>query len=231
MNATDLAAGLNDDFTQTVIIQTAEMDWQSSPSPSVWRKRLDLAGGLEAGRVTSLVRYDPDSQFPPHPHPDGEEIFVLEGVFSDEFGDYPTGTFILNPEGFRHAPFSKEGCVIFVKLRQYPGPDRKRIIINTNVATWQSSKFNGVEMLSLYREDAYPEDAHLTRFSAGTSVPMHVHSGGEEIFVLDGVFSDEAGDHPTGTWLRYPIGSSHADWTDEGCLIYVKKNHLRDLSG
>jgi anti-sigma factor ChrR (cupin superfamily) len=223
------AVGLHDDFTQTVIMQTAHMDWQESPSPNVWRKRLDLAGAAEAGRVTSVVRYDPNSKFPTHPHPDGEEIFVLEGVFSDEHGDYPAGTFILHPEGFSHAPFSKKGCVIFVKLRQYPGLTRKQIIIDTNAATWQASKFDGIEMLSLYREDEHPEDVHLTKFAAGTSVPMHLHTGGEEIFVLDGVFSDEAGDHAAGTWLRYPVGSSHSDWTDEGCVIYVKKNHLLEL--
>ena len=223
-----MGAGLNDDFTQTAIMRTAEMQWQASPSPSVWRKRLDLTGETEAGRVTSVVRYDPNSAFPTHPHPDGEEIFVLEGVFSDEHGDYPAGTFILNPEGFRHAPFSKEGCVIFVKLRQYPGLNRKQMKIDTNVATWQATKFDGVEMLSLYKEDAYPEDIHLTRFAAGTSVPEHVHRGGEEIFVLDGVFSDEAGDHAAGSWLRHPIGSRHSNWTADGCLIYVKTNHLLD---
>ena len=224
-----MTAGINDDFRQTVIMPTAEMEWQASPSPSVWRKRLDHSGKAEAGRVTSVVRYDPGSEFPPHPHPDGEEIFVLEGVFSDEHGDYPAGTFILNPEGFSHAPFSKEGCVIFVKLRQYPGLNRKQIIIDTNDATWQPTKFEGLEMLPLYREDGYPEDIHLTRFIAGAQFPEHTHRGGEEIFVLDGVFSDEAGDHRAGSWLRYPIGSSHSDWTAEGCLIYVKTNHLRDV--
>ena len=221
--------GLNDDFRKAVIIQTTDMNWQESTSPNVWRKRLDLTGAIESGRVTSVVRYDPNSTFSTHLHPDGEEIFVLEGIFSDEHGDYPAGTFILNPEGFSHAPYSKEGCVIFVKLRQYPGLTRKQIIIDTNTATWQASKFDGIETLPLYSEDAHPEDIHLTRFAAETSVPMHVHSGGEEIFVLDGVFSDEAGDHGVGTWLRYPIESSHSDWTNEGCVIYVKKNHLLTL--
>src|SRR3546814_6219955 len=82
-------------------MDTAAMDWQASPSPTVWRKRLDLVDG-EFSRVTSIVRYDPSSSFRAHGHPQGEEILVLDGVFSDEHGDYPAGTFLLNPAGFRH---------------------------------------------------------------------------------------------------------------------------------
>ena len=88
--------GINADFSRFAVVHTAQMDWQPSPSGTVWRKRLDLAGPSETGRVTSVVRYDPDSEFHEHPHPDGEEIFVLEGVFSDEHGDYPAGSFLLD---------------------------------------------------------------------------------------------------------------------------------------
>ena len=83
---------------------TARMEWVSSPSGSVWRKRVHLVGPPESGQVTSVVRYEPTSRFPAHDHPEGEEILVLDGVFSDEHGDWP-GTYLLNPEGFRHAPF------------------------------------------------------------------------------------------------------------------------------
>jgi anti-sigma factor ChrR (cupin superfamily) len=108
---------LNTDFAQRVVIRTAEMDWQASPSPTVWRKRLDLVDG-EFSRVTSVVRYAAESSFHTHGHPAGEEILVLDGVFSDEHGDYPAGSYLLNPKGFRHTPFSREGCVLFVKLFQ-----------------------------------------------------------------------------------------------------------------
>ena len=46
---------------------------------------------------------------------------MLDGVFSDQHGDFPAGSFLLNPDGIRHAPGSVAGCVLFVKLRQYPG--------------------------------------------------------------------------------------------------------------
>ena len=95
------------------------MEWAPSPSGSVRRKRVHLVGPPESGQVTSVVRYEPHSRLPTHDHPEGEEILVLEGVFSDEHGDWPAGTFLLNPEGFRHTPFSEPGCVLFVKLRQF----------------------------------------------------------------------------------------------------------------
>lgn len=107
------------------IIHTDEMDWSASPSPGVWRKRLERVGPPEAGRVRSVVRYDAGSAFSEHPHPDEEEILVLEGVFSDHSGDYPAGSYLLNPEGFAHAPFSEPGCTLFVKLKQYPGLGRE----------------------------------------------------------------------------------------------------------
>ncbi|GAL13613.1 hypothetical protein JCM19233_4618 [Vibrio astriarenae] len=57
---------------------------------------LDRVGG-EVARATSIVRYKPNSAFSPHTHDGGEEFFVLEGVFSDEHGDYPQGVMSVIP--------------------------------------------------------------------------------------------------------------------------------------
>ena len=138
-----MADALNPDLSIRTVEKTATMNWTASPSGSVWRKRVHLVGTPEAGQVTSVVRYEPDSQFPLHVHPDGEEILVLEGVFSDEHGDWPAGTYILNPEGVSHAPFSKAGCVLFVKLRQYPGNGRQQLAINTNELAWHKTGREG----------------------------------------------------------------------------------------
>jgi anti-sigma factor ChrR (cupin superfamily) len=55
----------------------------------------------------------------------------------------------------------------------------------------------------------------------------HRHWGGEEILVLDGVFEDEHGRYPTGSWLRSPHQSEHHPFTGpDGALIYVKTGHL-----
>ncbi|MFP6741126.1 MAG: cupin domain-containing protein [Alphaproteobacteria bacterium] len=217
---------LNAGLRKSAVVHTADMEWQASPSPSVWRKRLDLAGEAETSRVTSVVRYDADSAFASHPHPGGEEILVLDGVFSDEHGDYRAGSYLLNPDGFEHAPFSKPGCVLFVKLRQYPGLDRQQIAVDTNLGEWQSSSVPGVTRMALYGEDSHPEAMSLVRFDSGAQVPDHGHPAGEEIFVLDGDLADDNGEYATGSWIRYPAGSRHAVSSKSGCTIYVKSGHL-----
>ena len=125
-------APLNGDLSKRVFVDTTSLPWTSSPSQTVWRKRLHRVGPAESGQVTSLVRYEPGAAFPVHDHPEGEEILVLEGVFSDEHGDWPAGTWLLNPEGFRHAPFSKKGCLLFVKLRQAAGTARRHALVSTD---------------------------------------------------------------------------------------------------
>jgi anti-sigma factor ChrR (cupin superfamily) len=68
------------------------------------------------GVGTALVRWAPNTVFNPHVHPGGEEILVLEGVFHDEHGSYPSGTWIRSPRYSKHTPFTKsEGALIYVK--------------------------------------------------------------------------------------------------------------------
>lgn len=219
---------LNTDFSRRVVIRTAEMDWQASPSPSVWRKRLDLIDG-EYGRVTSVVRYAAESSFHTHGHPAGEEIFVLEGVFSDEHGDYPAGSYLLNPKGFRHTPFSRAGCVLFVKLCQYGGDGRDQIAVDTLAEPWMAGNQSGLEVMPLYNALDWPETMCLERLAPGTVLPSEVAPGGKEVFVLEGRLDDEDGSYQVGTWLRLPPGGRHAPRSAEGCICYVKRGHLAEL--
>ena len=126
---------LNMDLTQRIVINTNTQDWQPSPMPGVSRKPL-AREDAERGHATSIVRYDPGASFSEHPHPLGEEILVLEGTFSDQTGDYPAGTYFRNPEGFRHAPFSEEGCVLLVKLHQFQTGDDAHVVIDTRATPW-----------------------------------------------------------------------------------------------
>jgi len=71
--------------------------------------------GAESGRATSIVRCVPGSYFSAHVHDGGEEFLVLEGVFSDEHGNYGPGSYLRNPPGSLHSPFSEEGCTLYVK--------------------------------------------------------------------------------------------------------------------
>jgi anti-sigma factor ChrR (cupin superfamily) len=216
---------LRSDTSRREVVHTDALPWQPSPRAGVWRKRLELRGSEEAGRVTSLVRYDAGSVFPTHAHPDGEEILVLDGVFADQYGRYPAGTFLLNPEGFEHAPFSNEGCRLLVKLRQSPG-QRRPVRVQTRNGTWQPLQAAGLWRQELYFDAAFPERIHLTRIAPGMQVGPVFFPGGEEIFVLEGAFADEHGSYEVGSWLRFPAGDSHTLTTELGCTLYVKQGHL-----
>lgn len=214
---------LRADPSKRVVVFTGAEPWEPSPSPGVDRIKLDRVGG-EVARATSLVRYAPGSVFPAHDHALGEEIFVLDGVFSDERGDHPAGSYVRNPPGSSHAPRSAQGCTIFVKLRQFDPADGERVVIDTTTAPWFRGLVPGLTVLPLHQFGGV--STALVRWAPGTRFLPHEHWGGEEILVLEGVFSDQDGDHPAGTWIRSPHLSRHAPWSDPGCLIYVKTGHL-----
>lgn len=108
---------INADFSHQASVTADEHQWIKSPQKGVERVMLDRIGA-EKARATSLVRYAPNSYFPHHLHPSGEEILVLSGTFSADDDDYPAGWYLRNPPTSGHQPHSSEGAIIFVKLRQ-----------------------------------------------------------------------------------------------------------------
>lgn len=214
---------LHADFFERVQLDTNAMDWVASPAGGVERKMLDRIGD-EKARATSIVRYAPNSAFPEHEHPLGEEFLVLEGTFSDEHGDYPAGTYVRNPDGTRHSPFSKDGCTILVKLRQFADDDTRQFSIDTNTVEWEARGVPGLFGITLHAHGT--EEVRMSKFEPGASVADDPHPGGEEVLVLAGTLKDEYGTYPAGTWLRQPDGSRHAPWSDDGCILWVKRGHL-----
>ena len=214
---------LNVDLDKKVVINTNEIPWVDSPMPGVQRRMLERDGD-EIARATSVVRYAPGSSFSPHTHGGGEEYLVLEGVFSDENGDYSTGTYVRNPIGSTHTPFSKEGGTILVKLWQMFPEDQEQKVINTVKNSWLPGLVKGLEVMPLHTYGT--ENVALVKWQPGTVFQRHSHWGGEEIYVIQGVFKDEHGTYPQGTWIRNPHGSIHTPFSNEGCLIYVKTGHL-----
>ena len=211
---------LNSDFNQRIVQSASDAVWTASPLPGVDRRMLDRIGG-EVARATSIVRYAAGSRFDRHVHDGGEEILVLDGVFSDEHGDYPAGTYVRNPPGTSHAPFSRSGCTLFVKLWQFAADDTEPVCIDTSTAAWHPGLVPGLSVMPLHEHDGV--STALVRWAARTRFNMHAHPGGEEILVLEGIFSDEHGHYHAGTWLRNPRGSRHTPYTgSEGALIYVK---------
>lgn len=213
---------INADYSKRVVLNHHDLPWTSSPSLGVERRMLDRQGNEQA-KATSIVRYQAGASFPSHLHEFGEEIFVLDGVFSDETGHHPAGTYIMNPPYSSHAPFSENGCTLFVKLRHLGPEQRDREIVDTHSATWFQGMVPGLTVMPLMRQGS---GSTLVRWAPQTYFNPHKHYGGEEIFVVDGVFEDEHGRYPTGSWIRSPHLSLHQPFSKEGCTIFVKTGHL-----
>lgn len=213
---------VNADFSKRVILHHQDLPWVDTPEPGVKRRMLDRVGD-ELAKATSIVRYEPGSRFKTHQHEWGEEILVLEGVLSDEDGDYPDGTYIMNPPGSSHTPFSDTGCTLFVKLRHLGSDQVKREVKNTKTAAWSQGLVTGLSVMPLMEQGT---GSTLVRWEPQTYFNPHRHYGGEEIFVVDGVFEDEHGRYPSGTWIRSPHMSLHQPFSKEGCTIFVKTGHL-----
>jgi len=216
---------LNMQFAQRVTINTLDRPWQQSPVPGVWRKPL-AREEAERGHATSIVRYDPGASFPRHGHPLGEEILVLEGIFSDEHGDFGAGTYFRNPPGSHHAPFSKDGCVLFVKLHQFLPDDSAKVCIDTLRASWLPGESN-LSVVPLHRFGS--EKVELVKWPAGERARRRSRAGGEEIYVLSGELKDELASYPQGTWLRNPPMSQHAPYAEQETVVWMKTGHLTEL--
>lgn len=214
---------INADVTERAVVLTGDLPWRDSPMPGVQRRMIER-NGEEVARATSIVRYAPGSYFSAHTHGGGEEYLVLDGVFSDEHGDFGPGTYVRNPVGSSHTPHSKDGATILVKLWQMQPEDQQQVVIDTHKADWTPGLVSGLHVLPLH---AYgTEQVALVRWAPRTKFQQHRHWGSEEIFVLEGTFADEQGVYPKWAWLRNPPGSVHTPFSEEGCIIYVKTGHL-----
>jgi anti-sigma factor ChrR (cupin superfamily) len=229
-----MTEGINGDLEERVILRTARMAWQPwRRQPGVDFKPLDRIGPEANGRVTAILRIAPGVTLEPHDHPGGEEILVLDGGFGDETGTYGTGTYVFNPDGSRHTAWSKDGCVMFLKLRQHPGAERKRVVVDTTKMDWLYQGHVGRAVKKLNVGPGYPEieDIRFTRLDKGIRIPLHGHPGGNEMFVLEGSIEDEYGRFDVGDWIRQPAASRHAPWTDDGCVLFVRDGHIRPRDG
>ena len=223
-----MSDSLNQDFTKRVVINTQNEIWHTSPSSGVERLYLERDNMGEYAKASSIVKFHPGSKFDNHTHDNGEEIFVLEGTFSDQHGDYPHGTYLRNPHNSDHIPFSKDGCKILVKLRQFQNGDNVSIVKDTLNSVWLQGLVPGLKVMPLHTFQT--EHAAMVKWEPNTQFNTHKHWGGEEIYVVEGVFYDQFGSYPKGTWIRSPHLSEHRPFTkNEGAVIFVKTGHL-DLS-
>ena len=212
---------INADFSTRVVIHSDQLDWIASPMPGVDRRMLDRIGG-EVARATSLVRYVPDSKFSAHTHTGGEEFIVLDGVFQDEHGDYPTGTYVRNPPTTSHTPGSDEGCTIFVKLWQFDLDDRKQF--RKTMAEELAAPVNGVASAELHRDNF--EVVTYSHLDAGATL-SNADTGGIEMLVISGSVIEGGETLGKGAWLRLPDGQAlNGIAGDVGAKVWIKTGHL-----
>jgi len=215
---------LNADFSARAAVHAAGLDWTPSPMPGVARRMLDRIGD-EVARATSIVRYAPQSHFSPHTHGGGEEFLVLEGVFQDERGDYPAGTYVRNPPTSSHTPGSEPGCTIFVKLWQFDPDDRTQLRIDTSIVSFAPvAGIPGVAVAPLFENTE--ESVRLECWVPGAVVETPLR-GGIELLVLDGGFTESGEVFTRHSWLRLPAASAlRATAGPEGCRLWAKSGHL-----
>ena len=224
---------INADFTRRALLAPEQYQWVSSPQNGVERVMLDRVGA-EKARATSIVRYAPDSYFPHHLHPGGEEILVLSGTFSADNIDYPAGWYLRNPPNSGHQPYSKEGAVIFVKLWQMPAEEARYVAIDTNdAANWQ--KQGNRDVCHLFSDNS--EQVSLQRLNANEVLFTDAVKGGAEILVLDGALidnelPDDAQIYTRGGWVRLPVAAMpQIKAGAQGVTVYLKTGHLSHIIG
>lgn len=211
---------INADLTRPACCDTTRAPWLDSPQGGVQRIPLDRQGD-EVARATSLVRYAPGSCFPSHVHGGGEEILVLEGVFSDEQGDYPAGSYLRNPPQSQHAPWSEPGCILLVKLWQFQAGDTECVRVPAAQALLQRQS-DGRQVCHLHQFAG--ESVSLEVWPAAWHIEEHC-AGGLELWVLEGAIDVNGQRQGAGSWLRLPCGSTLRGQS-LGARLWLKRGHL-----
>ena len=219
---------VNADFSQRAAEHAAELPWRPSPMPGVERRMLDRIGD-EVARATSLVRYAPNSAFSAHTHGGGEEFIVLDGVFQDEHGDYPAGSYVRNPPQSSHTPASDEGCTIFVKLWQFDPADQAHVRLHiADVEAHSDPDRPDVQVRPLFRDSR--EEVRVETWAPDADVEVAAE-GGAELFVLGGAFRERGTAFGLHDWLRLPDGDrARFSAGPAGAQVWIKTGHLRDAA-
>ncbi len=219
---------INADFEKIAEAHTSQMDWVASPMKGVSRRMLDRIGD-EVARATSIVRYDEKSHFSAHSHGGGEEFLVIDGVFQDEHGDYPVGTYVRNPIGTSHTPASEDGCQIFVKLWQFGSTEKDILRVDTqSLSLTAHPSAEGVAHAVLFQDSN--ETVEIQQWDPGSHVLVG-DAGGAELFVVDGGFVHENKTFEKHDWLRVPKNKSVTlDTGNSGARIWMKTGHLNQIN-
>lgn len=212
---------LNADFQKRAVVHSGREDWIPSPMKGVDRRMLDRIGD-EVARATTIVRYAPGSAFSAHTHTGGEEFLVLDGVFQDEHGDFPAGTYVRNPPTTSHTPSAAEGATILVKLWQFDPEDRHQMSIDTTKQDPQQVS-EGRSEIPLFEDDR--ERVRIELWEPEQAISQD-HKGFEAL-VLEGSFTEGGEVFEKNSWLRLPAGMPlDAKTGPNGARLWIKSDHL-----
>ena len=220
---------LNADFARRAAVHAQRLDWVPSPAAGVERRMLDRIGD-EVARATSIVRYAAHSAFPEHVHGGGEEFLVLDGVFEDEHGAFPAGSYVRNPPTSKHTPRSGPGCTLFVKLWQFDPADRTTVRLDARARRPVPVPGEpGVAAVLLHRDDR--ETVRLEQWAPGAAIAREP-VGGLELLVVSGSFTESGEAFVEQSWLRLPPGAAlDAVAGDDGARVWSKEGHLAHVRG
>ena len=156
----------------------------------------------------------------------GEEFLVVSGTFSDEHGDYEAGTYVRNPVGSSHKPYSKDGCIIFVKLWQMVPEDQEFVRIRTDTANWQNAQ-GGVSSLLLTERPE--ETVCMIDLTPGATYAIGPEAGGAEVLTLSGALSLDGAPMPEAAWGPFAKGPARRpDEPNRRALLPQDRPSCRD---
>jgi hypothetical protein len=201
---------------------------------------VDATATLQGQGAVSLERHGQGdhAQISVVAHPAGEawthlgeqlcELLVLQGALligEDSFG--PQSYVRLLP-GQALDLRTQAGCVLYENRRDWTEAEEGSFALAGDRMDWRQGMVPGLKVASLH--EGLTKHTALVRWAPDTRFNPHTHVGGEEILVLAGVFRDEHGAYPAGTWIRSPHMSHHRPFTEaEGATILVKVGHLQVL--
>ena len=153
------------------------------------------------------------------------EILVVRGQLSLNGEALGPASYVRLSPGVSVTFTSTEASMVYLNERTPTEPEKDSFALRGNELDWRQGMVPGLKVTSLHQ--GLTKHTALVRWAPETRFNPHTHVGGEEILVLEGVFRDEHGSYPAGTWIRSPHMSNHRPFTGpEGATILVKVGHL-----
>lgn len=209
---------LNTDHTLRIVLDASAVYAGSGQQP--------LEKHLDANHASIGIEAYPAGASWSHAGKQLLEILVLRGqlkVGSEELG---VNSYIRVSPGVSLALQTAAGCVLYINQRDSAESAEQSFALHGDQLDWRQGMVPGLKVTSLHQGDT--KHTALVRWAPDTRFNPHTHVGGEEILVLEGIFRDEHGAYPTGTWIRSPHLSTHKPYTGaEGATILVKVGHLQ----